>query len=96
MISSSTRWWFTGRAPRLDQEHVPLADVLQELHERVAVGEIEHVGATQFDIERRAHIARQLRMRIPREHRRLAHIPTHRKHPRYAPTLAYEATLTHR
>ena len=67
--------------PRLDQEHVALADVLQELHERVPVGEIEHVGAAQLHIQRRTHILRQLRMRVAREDHRIADISTHRNAP---------------
>ena len=47
-----------GRAGGLDQVHVVLADVVQDLHEDVLVGELEHLDPTQGHVQVEPDLAR--------------------------------------
>jgi hypothetical protein len=58
---------FTGGDDRLDDEYVPLADVLADLDEDVLVAELVDLDAARRDIDVGTDRARQLRVGVPAE-----------------------------
>ena len=56
--------WFTGLLRGLDDEHVLLADVVQDLDEDVLVGELEDLDRPRLDTEVAADLPGELRVRV--------------------------------
>ena len=52
--------WLTGPRRRLDEEHVLLADVVQDAHEDVLVRELEHLGLAGLAVQPVGDLPRQL------------------------------------